>query len=339
MDSLTQATLGAAVGHACWNRQLGRRALLWGAVLGTLPDLDVVLYPVLDDVQRLYWHRGESHSIGFAVLGGLLLARLLWTHRWKTALPFRRAVLGVWLILLTHLLIDYFTIYGTQLLAPFSRYGFGLGNLFIIDPFYTVPLLGGVAAAAVLGGPAGRRAVTTGLVVSTLYILFSLGSHAYADRVFQSRLAHRNVTVLKSLTGATPFNTLLWRHAALTPEGVLIGYFSVIGNRPGDAVRFERVPRNEHLLAPYRGQRNVAAVTWFSKGFWSAAETNGVVTVSDLRFGEFRDTPGAPPETWHHAFSWTITGDPDALPTQSGVPRDTRAALAVLWNRLRGAAD
>ena len=73
MDSLTQATLGSAVAFACWHRQLGRRSLPWGAALATLPDLDVLFYPLLDETQRLYWHRGESHSIWFILLGSLLL--------------------------------------------------------------------------------------------------------------------------------------------------------------------------------------------------------------------------------------------------------------------------
>lgn len=65
MDSITQATLGAAVGYLCWHQKLKRKALIAGAILGTLPDLDIVIYPLLDEVQRLYWHRGESHSVFF----------------------------------------------------------------------------------------------------------------------------------------------------------------------------------------------------------------------------------------------------------------------------------
>ena len=45
MDSITQATLGAAVGHMYWQNQLGRKALIAAAMLGTLPDLDVLLFP------------------------------------------------------------------------------------------------------------------------------------------------------------------------------------------------------------------------------------------------------------------------------------------------------
>ncbi|MGD8803873.1 MAG: metal-dependent hydrolase, partial [Gammaproteobacteria bacterium] len=43
MDSITQIALGAAVGEAVAGRQLGRRALLWGAICGTIPDLDVFI--------------------------------------------------------------------------------------------------------------------------------------------------------------------------------------------------------------------------------------------------------------------------------------------------------
>ena len=43
MDSLTQIVLGAAVGEAVAGRKLGAKAALWGAIGGTLPDLDVFL--------------------------------------------------------------------------------------------------------------------------------------------------------------------------------------------------------------------------------------------------------------------------------------------------------
>ena len=82
MDSITQASLGAAVAHAAWHKPLGRKALLWGAFFGTLPDPDIVFFPFLDDVQQLYWHRGESHSIFFVLVGGALLGALLWRVIW-----------------------------------------------------------------------------------------------------------------------------------------------------------------------------------------------------------------------------------------------------------------
>ena len=334
MDSITQASLGAAVAHAAWHKPLGRKALLWGAFFGMLPDLDIVFFPLLDDVQQLYWHRGESHSIFFVLIGGALLGALLWRVIWKTKISPQRAMAGMVLIMATHVLIDYFNIYGTQLFAPFSRFGFSLGNLFIIDPLYTGPLLLGIIGAAFSRSGYGYRFTWAGLTASSAYVLFSLASHTYADSVFSRQLEEKKIGVKASYTGATPMNTLLWRHVALTDAGILIGYFSIVADSAEEEVQFVTVKRNDALIAPYRGQRNVEAVDWFSNGFWVAEETDGVVTMADLRFGELRTDPNDPPEKWQYIFAWEISDDPDSLQQRSVSLKESRKALDALWARL-----
>ncbi|MBL6875624.1 MAG: metal-dependent hydrolase, partial [Chitinophagales bacterium] len=42
MDSITQIILGAAAGEAVLGKKIGNRAMLWGALAGTIPDLDVL---------------------------------------------------------------------------------------------------------------------------------------------------------------------------------------------------------------------------------------------------------------------------------------------------------
>jgi len=336
MDSLTQAALGAAVAYGFWHRQLGRTSLVLGGALGTLPDLDILVYPFLDDVQRLYWHRGESHSIWFVICGGLFLGLMINKLRGRNQLSTGKAITGVSVVFATHIIIDYFTIYGTQLLAPVSRYGFARGNMFIIDPLYTTPLLVGIIVAGTVKGGVGRLANVAGISLSTLYAIFSLLSHAYADHIFKHQLAARNITVLNSMTGATPMNTFLWRHVARTPDGFLIGYFSVIGNDSDAPIRFDHVPKNEDLLDEYKGQRNVDVLEWFSKGFWMASQKENDVIVSDLRFGEFRFNENDPPEKWQFIFAWSITGDPDRLIRHSRAIRNSKAALSILWRRLIG---
>ena len=61
MDSVTQLAYGAAVGEAVLGSKVGRKALLWGGVLGTLPDLDVLI-PLGGPVEDFVYHRGFSHS-------------------------------------------------------------------------------------------------------------------------------------------------------------------------------------------------------------------------------------------------------------------------------------
>ncbi len=115
MDSLTQAALGASLAGAVAGNTLGRSVLLTGAVLGTLPDLDVVIdYGTA--VANFTQHRGFSHSLFVLAPLAVALAWLLW--RWKPQLSFQRWLALTGLILITHPLLDAFTTYGTQLFWP-----------------------------------------------------------------------------------------------------------------------------------------------------------------------------------------------------------------------------
>jgi inner membrane protein len=334
MDSLTQAALGACVAHSCWHRQLGRRALLFGGIAGTIPDLDIIIYPLLNNIERLYWHRGESHSILFVVTASILLSVLLRKKTGgKMSLP--RFTTGLFLIFSTHILIDYFTVYGTQILAPFSRYGFARGNMFIIDPLYTIPLIAGIITALFLKHK-GCKAVYAGLVISSVYIIFSLASHNYADSFFKSHLKSKNINVIESITSATALNTLLWRHIARTDKGILVGYFSIIGNSRDEEITFDLVKRNEHLVELYKNQPNFEVVKWFSKGFYTAEIKNNDLIISDIRFGEFRSKIDDPPEKWEYFFSWELKKDPYKLISRSGGKRELKPFFSSLWKRIIG---
>lgn len=76
MDSLTQMTLGAAVGEVVLGKKAGNRAMLVGAIAGTIPDLDILAYFVTDEMSALAFHRGLTHSIFFAVVAPFLFGWL-----------------------------------------------------------------------------------------------------------------------------------------------------------------------------------------------------------------------------------------------------------------------
>ncbi len=338
MDSLTQATLGAAVAHAGWHRPLGRWSLPWGVALGTLPDLDVLAGPWLDAVEKLYWHRGPSHGVLGVLLLTLVAAAVVGRVHRASGLTSLRATVVAALILATHVAIDCFTVYGTQLLAPFSRHGFGTNNLFIIDPLYTLPLLAGVLLAAVCArSPAGRRANIAGLVVSTLYVAWSFAAQARAAANFERELARQGVVAVRGLTSAAPLNTVLWRHLAEVEGGFLVGYWSLLDS--DGTVEFTFVPRRAELATGVRGTRAFEVIDWFSQGWWIAADSDGVVRLSDLRFGELRPAPLAPPEDWAFVFSWRVgpgVDDPSGLeqtPLETG--RRT-GAFGMVWRRMLG---
>ena len=77
MDSLTQIVLGGAVGELTLGRKIGNRAILWGAIAGTIPDLDVITSNFVDDLTANEWHRGFSHSIFFCLVASPVFAWLV----------------------------------------------------------------------------------------------------------------------------------------------------------------------------------------------------------------------------------------------------------------------
>ena len=77
MDSLTQIVLGAAVGEVALGRKIGNRALMWGAIGGTIPDLDIMANLFMDPLNAMCAHRGFTHSIVFSVFAPIVFAWLL----------------------------------------------------------------------------------------------------------------------------------------------------------------------------------------------------------------------------------------------------------------------
>jgi len=343
VDSITQAALGTAVSYACWSRPLGRKALPLGFALGTLPDLDIVAYPLLDEVQRLYWHRGESHSIWFLILGSWLSAWLLRRIPWTRMLSWRQAYGGVFAVYSTHVLIDLFTVYGTQLLAPFSRHGFGTNNFFIIDPLFTLPLLIGITGALLGRSERVRRRINViGLTLATAYTGWSFISQGVATRAFAHARVEQGINAERTFTSATAFNTVLWRQLIETDAGFLIGYWSWFDDANA-SVKFKSLPRRAADIEAVVEARSFGAVDWFSQGWWTVVEVEAdQAVVVDLRFGEIPTAFGQSPDElgWPFAWEFDLSAGRNAPLVQ--VPRavdDAGATLRLLWRRIRGDTD
>ncbi|MEQ9364182.1 MAG: metal-dependent hydrolase [Leptospirales bacterium] len=298
MDSLTQIALGAAVGEAVAGRRAGNKAVLWGAVAGTIPDLDILLNPFLDQVDQLAMHRGISHSFAFAVFAapvfGWLVSRV---HR-RSEASFRDWTLVGFFGFLTHTLLDYLTIYGTQLFRPFSDYPAALGTLFIIDPLYTVPLALGVLGAMVFSRSDSRRRVwnQVGLTLSSLYIVFSIGAKFHAVEVFKAELARQNIQYERLFVAPMPLNTILWMALADDParDQVQVGLYSFLDDQKAGPIEFRALPKYSQLIAGAETTRAIQRLLWFSRGYYTVEESpDGRLAFSDLRFGRSDGWMGA----------------------------------------------
>ena len=97
---------------------------------------------------------------------------------------------AIQLALVTHPLLDAFTVYGTQLLWPLPLRPVMWSSVFIIDPLYTVWLLIACIAAFFLRERiAAQRVLVAGLALSTAYLGWSLVAKSMVDREADRALA------------------------------------------------------------------------------------------------------------------------------------------------------
>ncbi|RYF69360.1 MAG: metal-dependent hydrolase [Comamonadaceae bacterium] len=331
MDSISQIALGAAVGIATMGRRTAVwKAALWGAVAGTLPDLDVLVdhgSPVLNMVL----HRAESHAPFWLTLFSLPFALLVARLHGEGAI-WRRWWLALWLALVTHPLLDAMTVYGTQLALPFSNHPFGVGSVFIIDPLYTLPLLVGAGWALVArGGGRGLTANAIGVALSTAYLGWGVAAQHHVERIARASLAAQGIVAEHVLVTPTPFNTVLWRVLAVTGDSYHEGFRSL--RDKGPQMRFDRFDRGAPLAVALNDNDSVQRVMAFSKGFWKMHAQDGLVRISDLRMGQEPD----------YTFSFAVAEQKGGLLTQlatplqlGGRPRDIGGALRWVWRRALG---
>lgn len=333
MDSVSQIALGASVSLAAMgSRTPAWKAALWGAVAGTLPDLDVFIEhgnPVLDMVL----HRAETHAPFWLTLFSLPMAAAIARLHGEWA-QWRRWWLAIWLALVTHPLLDAMTVYGTQLALPFSDHPYGVGSVFIIDPLYTVPLLvGAIWAVASRGSRRGHSINGIALALSCGYLAWGVAAQQHVESIARSSLAAQGIAAERVLVTPAPFNTLLWRVVAISGEHSREyyheGFRSLLDDEP--LIAFDRYDRGNALAHELRDLDAVRRITAFSKGYYALREADGRVLLSDLRMGQ---EPA-------YFFTFAVAERHSAPvelrpPVQVGTRPDTRRVLPWLWRRALG---
>ncbi|NJD32528.1 MAG: metal-dependent hydrolase [Gammaproteobacteria bacterium] len=272
MDSLTHIVVGAAVGTAVMGRRIGPRAALWGALCSTLPDLDVLVAHG-DPVRDFTYHRAASHSLFWLTLAAPVIAWLLSRVERRADARLPRWIALVWLALISHPLLDAFTVYGTQMLLPFSDYPVALGSVFIIDPLYTGPLLIGTAVALWLLRREPARALrwnAAGLALGTAYLAWTVVAQSHVEGIVNRAVATTGWSRDRVLVTPTPFNSLLWRVVVMDDDGYREGYHSLL--RDDEPIVLARHPSEPRLLDALRDDWSVRRLEWFSKGFYAVSE-------------------------------------------------------------------
>jgi inner membrane protein len=322
MDTITQIALGAAIGEATLGRRIGNRAILWGGLCGLFPDLDVLI-PFGDAVKEFTYHRGFSHSLFvLTALTPLFVWLILRIHP-GTREHRSRWLMLVFLSLITHVLLDCLTVYGTQILWPLPTPPVMWSTIFIIDPAYSLPLITGGLAAAIMSRRElrGHRINAVCLTLSTLYLAWSIGAKLYVNDTVKSALARQNIAYRDILTVPTPFNTLLWRVLVMDERGYFEGFYSLLDKDRN--VRFNHYTSDDQLLAGLAGHWPVRRLQWFTHGFFAVHKWDRAIVIADLRMGL--------EPAYFFQFKVAEIGNPHAVPTRSERIRVERGTELLHW--------
>lgn len=260
--------------------RVGRKAALWGAICGTLPDLDVLI-PMANEVASYTYHRGFSHSLFVAAAVSPVLGWLIHRIPGHRSVDAWRWILLVWLALSTHPLLDAFTTYGTQLWWPMTAPPVAWNSIFIIDPLYTLPLAIGLLVT-LLGRGDRRFANHLGLALSSIYLCWTLVAKSQIEAKVESQFGP--VEDSSYMSTPTALNSLLWRVLIMDHDGYREGFVSIF-DEPGSL-------KLRHYASGQVGQDEVGKLwsyqrlKWFTRGFMRVDESAGVIRITDLRMGQ-----------------------------------------------------
>ncbi|XCF05494.1 metal-dependent hydrolase [Tamlana crocina] len=331
MDSLTQIVLGAAVGEAVLGKKVGNKAMLYGAIAGTIPDFDVFASHFTDTVTALSIHRGFTHSVVFSVLFapifGWLVSRI---ERHKSFKDW--SWLFFWAFI-THPILDTHTTWGTQLLWPLDlRLAFK--TIFVIDPLYTLPFLACLVLAMFQNKTSHKRRFynNLGLTLSTAYLVLTFLFKHMAISAFEEALINQNIDYDNIDVRPSPLNTVLWSANVDTKDAYLLANYSFFDTQP---ILFVNHQKNHDLLGSLAENEKVQRMIAISEEWFTITENEGDLYFNDLRFGLL----GLNLNSENFVFQYRIDvedGDKVSFVEMPKTNRDAKKLLAELWKRIKG---
>lgn len=336
MDSLTQIVLGGAVGEAVLGRKVGNKAVLWGAVAGTIPDLDTLVGSFLDPVASMEIHRGFSHSVVFAILIAPLLGFMLYRlYRKKEEAAWWGWTQLVFWAVFTHPLLDIFTTWGTQLFWPLD-WRIALQSIFVIDPLYTLPFLICLLACLFHRRKSPNRAKWNrlGLILSTAYLMLTLIIKSYVNQVFITSVREEGVDFHAYSSRPAPFTSLLWLFNLETENEFILASYSLFDS-PDRSIKFRHFQKNHDLLQPLRNHPKVERLIQLTQGNYILEKGEEGMLFHDLRFGLIDQFN---PQAKGFVFTYLLKEEANGLEIsrKENSFKHKEQLLQSLWKRVKG---
>jgi len=333
MDSLSQIVLGAAVSNAFLGKKIGNKSILYGALIGTIPDLDVWIATFFyDPITQIEVHRGFSHSIIFYLLLSILIAFGIQKIEKKTKISFYLSYLTVFLILLTHSLLDIFTTWGTELFWPFYN-KIAIKSIFVIDPLYTFPFLICLIISMTKQKNNSKRFFwnNLGLLCSTSYLFLTILLKVIVYNKVVNELKNNHINFNEVVVKPTAMNTILWNVIIETDDRFLLSDYSFFDTKP---MRFQSHLKQHNYIKDIEKEPIIIQLKKISENQFIITNKQKNLFFNDLRFGLLnKDSADI-----KYAFSYELYKDGDVWKAKQ-VEKENRDGIALLKKiavRLKG---
>jgi inner membrane protein len=335
MDSLTHIALGACMGEAFAGHKLGRKAMLWGALAQSIPDIDFLAAFWQDTSENLLTHRGFTHSILFSVVVTFILAYL--AEKWHRPhnISFRRWASFFGAVILTHIFLDAFNSYGVGWFEPFNHGRISFNTIYVADPFFSI--VPGIAFVMLLVLKRSGRKKTfwwrIGLVFPLMYLCYCIFNKAIIDHEVKEYLSKQEIKYDNYFTTPAPLQSWLWFVVIVSGDGYYVDYHSVFDRK--DRFKLNYFPANQPLVNQAPVQKEVQKLVKFSQGYYALTQRMDTLIFYDLRFGQVIGWQN-PKEDF--AFYYYLFPDIDnTLVIQRGrFAKWNRHSLHSFWNRICG---
>lgn len=286
MDSITHIALGACMGEAFLDKKLGKKAMLWGALAQSIPDIDFLASVWMNTSNNLLAHRGFTHSFLFVAIIAIFFA--LVAERWHRPhnISLKRWLLFFGGVIFIHVFIDAFNNYGVGWFEPFSHQRISFNTIYVADPFFSI--WPGIAVVLLLISKHSwrhrKKWWMMGLVMSAVYLLYCVFNKVNINNDVKDILQKQNIQYNRYFTTPTAFQNWLWYIVAGNDSGYYVGFRSVFDSKK--KIDFEYFPRNDHLLESVDDHEELQKLIRFSQQFYTVEKWNDTLVFNDLRFGQ-----------------------------------------------------
>jgi inner membrane protein len=287
MDSLTHIALGACMGDAFCGRQLGKKAMLWGAMAQSIPDIDFLAAFWMDTADNLLAHRGITHSLFFCILLTPLLAYMAERLHRPHNISFSKWMLFFGGVIFIHIFLDAFNNYGVGWFEPFYNKRISFNTIYVADPFFSFfPALALVFLLIINRHNRSMRKKwwLIGMGFPAVYLLYALVNKTNINRDFQHTLKEKNIVYSRYFTTPAPLQNWLWYTVAGTDSGYYVGFRSVFDTSGHEEMQY--FPRNANMLDTILDHHDVQQLIRFSQEFYTVEKWHDTLVFNDLRFGQ-----------------------------------------------------